>query len=60
MSENSQIYWKVELLPHVNMKQNKFYWHVKSFHLTTYYNHTIPNKESQVIDWPASTFEGLR
>ena len=24
------------------------------------YNHTIPNKGSQVIDMPASTFEGLR
>ena len=24
------------------------------------YNHTIPNKGSQVIDSPASTFEGLR
>ena len=24
------------------------------------YNHTILNKGSQVIDWPASTFEGLR
>ena len=23
------------------------------------YNHTIPNKGSQVIDSPASTFEGL-
>ena len=23
------------------------------------YNHTIPNKGSQVIDLPASTFEGL-
>ena len=25
-----------------------------------WYNHTIPNKESQVIDLPASTFDGLR
>ena len=24
------------------------------------YNHTIPNKRSQVLDLPASTFEGLR
>ena len=24
------------------------------------YKHTIPNKGSQVIDSPASTFEGLR
>ena len=24
------------------------------------YNHTIPNKRSQVIDSPASIFEGLR
>ena len=24
------------------------------------YNHTIPNKRSQVIDSPTSTFEGLR
>ena len=27
---------------------------------TILYNHTIPNKGSQVIDSPASTFEGLR
>ena len=35
MFANSWIYWKVELLQHVNMKHNnKFYWYVKSFHLT--------------------------
>ena len=29
------IYWKMELLQHVNIKCNdKFYWYVKSFHLT--------------------------
>ena len=27
---------------------------------TKLFNHTIPNKGSQVIDLPASTFEGLR
>ena len=27
---------------------------------TKLYNHTIPNKGSQVIDSPASIFEGLR
>ena len=35
-----------------------------SYSVVTYtakwYNHTIPNKGSQVIDLPASTFEGLR
>ena len=34
---NSWIYWKVELLQHVNMKHNnKFYWYVKSIYLTIY------------------------
>ena len=38
MFANSWIYWKVELLQHVNMKHNnKFYWYVKSFHLTIYW-----------------------
>ena len=38
MFANSRIYWKVELLQHVNMKyDDKFYWYVKSFHLTTYW-----------------------
>ena len=38
MFTNSWIYWKVELLQHVNMKHNnKFYWFVKSFHLTIYW-----------------------
>ena len=42
------IYWKVELLQHVNMKfNNEFYWYVKSFHLTNtgkslYYISTQP------------------
>ena len=31
---NSLIYWEVELLQHVNMKHNKFFWYVKRFHLT--------------------------
>ena len=32
------IYWKVELLQHVNMKHNNtLYWYVKSFHLTIYW-----------------------
>ena len=35
---NIWIYWKVELLQHVNMKHNnKFYWYVKRFHLTIYW-----------------------
>ena len=35
MFANSWIYWKVELLQHVNMKHNnKFYWYVKSTHMT--------------------------
>ena len=34
----SWIYRKMELLQHVNMKRiNKFYWYVKSFHLTIYW-----------------------
>ena len=34
----SWIYWKVELLQHVTMKyNNKFYWYVRSFHLTIYW-----------------------
>ena len=38
MFVNSRISWKVELLQHVNMKyNNKFYWYVQSFHLTTYW-----------------------
>ena len=38
MFANSQIYWKVQLLQHVNIKHNnKFYWYVKNFHLTTYW-----------------------
>ena len=41
------IYWKVELLQHVNMKHNnKFYWYVKSFDFyrqvfVLYFNPTI-------------------
>ena len=32
------IYWKMELLQHVNMKRNnKCYWYVKSFQLTIYW-----------------------
>ena len=32
MFANYWIYWKVELLQHVNMKRNnKFYWYVKVF-----------------------------
>ena len=32
------IHWKVEMLENVNMKRNsKFYWYVKSFHLTIYW-----------------------
>ena len=32
------IYWKVELLQHVNMKHNnKCYWYVKSFHFTIFW-----------------------
>ena len=35
---NNWIYWEVELLQHVNMKRNNtFYWYVKSFHLTIYW-----------------------
>ena len=38
MFSNNLIYWEVELLQHVNMKCNKtFYWYVKSFHLTIYW-----------------------
>ena len=38
MFENNRIYWEVELLQHVNMKcDNTFYWYVKSFHLTIYW-----------------------
>ena len=34
----NSIYRKVELLQHVNLKRNKkFYWYVKSFHLTIYW-----------------------
>ena len=37
MFANNLIYWKVELLQHVNMKHiHKFYWYVKSFYLTIY------------------------
>ena len=33
---NNWIYWKVELLQHVNMKlNNQFYWYVKSFLLAS-------------------------
>ena len=35
MFANNWIYWKVELLHHVNMKRSdKFYWYAKVFHLT--------------------------
>ena len=38
MFANNWIYWEVELLQHVNMKcDNTFYWYVKSFHLTIYW-----------------------
>ena len=38
MFANNWIYWEVELLQHVNMKRNNtFYWYVKSFHLTIYW-----------------------
>ena len=38
MFANSRIYWKVELLQYVNMEyDDTFYWYVKSFHLTTYW-----------------------
>ena len=39
MFANNWIYWKVELLQHVNMEHNnKFHWYVKSFHLTIYHH----------------------
>ena len=42
MFANIWIYWKVELLQHVNMKHNnKFYWYVKSFHLTIYWQFVV-------------------
>ena len=38
MFSNNLIYWEVELLQHGNMKWNKtFYWYVKRFHLTIYW-----------------------
>ena len=38
MFANNWIYWEVELLQHINMKRNNtFYWYVKSFHLTIYW-----------------------
>ena len=38
MFANNWIYWEVELLQHFNMKRNyRFYWYVKSFHLSIYW-----------------------
>ena len=47
-----------------SIKCNLNYNNITCYNAVTYtaklYNHTIPNKGSQVIDSPASTFEGLR
>ena len=57
----SWIYWKIELLQNVDMKRNnKFYWYVKSSHLTIYWQVFALYFNPTIIDSPASTFEGLR